>query len=97
MIIPITIPMTVSTSRQVIPMAVSASRQVIPMSLGAAYITIAGEEYTGPYEVTPKAWVDQTLETEGLLMTDDVTVFKVPYYETSNLFDGKTVYIAEEV
>lgn len=53
--------------------------------------------YEGPYEVTPKAWLDQTLETEGLLMTDDVTVFKVPYYETVNLFDGKTAYIAEEV
>lgn len=52
--------------------------------------------YSGPYEVTPKAWNDQTLETEGLLMTDDVTVFKVPYYETSNVFDGKTIFIAED-
>lgn len=54
-------------------------------------------QYGGPYEVTPKAWNDQILATEGLLMTDDVTVFKVPYYETVNLFDGKTAYIAEEV
>lgn len=97
MIIPITIPMTVSTSRQVIPMLMSASRQVIPMSLGAAYITVDGEEYAGPYEITPKAWNEQVLQTEGKLMTDDVTVFRVPYYETVNLFDGKTAYIAEEV
>ena len=53
--------------------------------------------YEGPYEVTPKAWNEQTLLTDGKLMTDDVTVFKVPYYETSNLFDGKTAYIAEEI
>ena len=53
--------------------------------------------YDGPYEVTPKAWDAQTLETAHKLMTDDVTVFKVPYYETINLFDGKTAYIAEEV
>lgn len=53
--------------------------------------------YGGPYEVTPKAWDAQILETEGKLMSDDVTVFKVPYYETSNLFDGKTAYIAEEI
>ncbi len=53
--------------------------------------------YAGPYEVTPKAWEEQVLETDGLLMTDDVTVFRVPYYETINLFDGKTAYIAEEV
>lgn len=53
--------------------------------------------YDGPYEVTPKAWDDQILLTDGKLMTDDVTVFRVPYYETSNLFDGKTAYIAEEI
>lgn len=86
MITPITIPMTVSTSRQ-----------VIPMSIGAAYMAANVHEYEGPYEITPKAWDNQILETEGLLMTDDVTVFKVPYYETVNLFDGKTAYIAEEV
>ena len=55
------------------------------------------ELYGGPYEVTPKAWEEQVLETEGKLMADDVTVFRVPYYETSNLFDGKTAYIAEEI
>jgi hypothetical protein len=53
--------------------------------------------YSGAYEVTPKAWEEQILQTDGKLMTDDVTVFRVPYYETSNLFDGKTAYIAEEV
>ena len=55
------------------------------------------EVYTGAYEVTPKAWEEQILQTDGKLMTDDVTVFRVPYYETVNLFDGKTDYIAEEV
>ena len=55
------------------------------------------ELYGGPYEVTPKAWDEQVLATDGKLMSDDVTVFKVPYYETINLFDGKTAYIAEEV
>ena len=54
------------------------------------------ELYGGPYEVTPKAWEEQVLETEGKLMADDVTVFKVPYYETSNIFDGLTVFIAED-
>lgn len=54
------------------------------------------EPYTGAYEVTPKAWDAQTLETAHKLMSNNVTVFKVPYYEISNLFDGKTAYIAEE-
>lgn len=54
------------------------------------------ELYGGPYEVTPKAWDAQVLETEGKLMSNDVTVFKVPYYETSNIYDGLTVFIAED-
>lgn len=58
---------------------------------------IDAQPYTGAYEVTPKAWEEQILETEGKLMADDVTVFRVPYYETINLFDGKTAYIADEV
>ena len=58
---------------------------------------VDAQPYTGAYEVTPKAWEEQILETEGKLMSDDVTVFRVPYYETINLFDGKTAYIAEEV
>lgn len=52
------------------------------------------DEYQGAYEVTPLARTEQTLETANKLMTDDVTVHKVPYYETSNPY-GTTVYIAE--
>ena len=59
--------------------------------------THLADVYTGAYEVTPKAYEAQVLPTEGRVMLDDVTVFKVPYYETINLFDGKTAYIAEEV
>lgn len=51
--------------------------------------------YAGPYSVTPKANEAQTLSTAGKQMTEDVTVAKVPYYETSNT-SGTTVYIAEE-
>lgn len=53
-------------------------------------------DYTGEYEVVPKAHEDQTLETQGKLMSKDVLVFKVAKYETSNLSGGYTVYIAEE-
>ena len=52
--------------------------------------------YDGPYEVTPKAWDEQVLETAHKMLTDDVTVFRVPYYEVSNVFDGLTAYIAED-
>lgn len=55
------------------------------------------EYFQGPYEVTPKAYTDQTLATNNKTMTEDLTVFKVPYFETANLFDGRTAYIANEV
>lgn len=54
------------------------------------------EAYQGPYTVIPQAWDQTVLQTEGLMMTDNVTVTEVPYFETSNQY-GKTVYIADEV
>ena len=51
------------------------------------------DPYLGPYEVTPLAWQDQVLPTNGKNMTDDVTVFEVPYAEVSNPY-GDTVTIA---
>lgn len=54
-----------------------------------------GEPYEGAYEVTPR--VEATvLRTEGKTMEKDLTVKKIPYYETSNEL-GETVYIAAEV
>jgi hypothetical protein len=52
--------------------------------------------YTGTYEVTPKANTEQTLQTAGKQLLENVTVHEVPYYETSNT-SGTTVYIANEV
>ena len=48
--------------------------------------------YTGAYDVTPDPDVMQTLLTAGKQMTENVTVQKIPYYETSNI-SGTTVYI----
>lgn len=52
--------------------------------------------YHGAYTVTPLAQSATILDTNGRVMDDDVTVLKIPYYETSNE-SGKTVYIADEV
>lgn len=54
------------------------------------------EKYKGEYEVTPKANEATVLETKGKLMIDNVTVKKVPIYETTNSQNGTTVYIASE-
>lgn len=55
-----------------------------------------GEFYTGDYVVVPKANEAQILPTKMLIMSEDLTVTKVPYYQTSNPY-GDTAYIASEV
>lgn len=52
--------------------------------------------YDGETEVTPRAYHEVVLDTDGKVMPSDVTVFRVPYYENPNT-DGTTVYIANEV
>lgn len=53
------------------------------------------DPYTGDYEVTP-AVESQTLPTAQKLMKQDMTIKAIPYFETSNDFDGKTVYIGSK-
>jgi len=55
-------------------------------------VTSDADEYDGPYEVTPSAR-EQTLGTMSKLMREDVTVHKVPYFETGNESGGLTVSI----
>ena len=50
------------------------------------------EPYPGPYDVIPQV-NGQTLATQDLYMTEDVTVHDIPYAEVSNLY-GTTVTIA---
>lgn len=72
-----------------------ASTQSVTATLTVPPIR-GGVIYDGAYEVTPKASEQTVLETRNKLMTDDVTVLEIPYYETYNT-SGYTVYIANEV
>lgn len=56
----------------------------------------ASPPYQGDYVVTPKANTETVLPTNGFKMLDDVTVLKIPYYETHGTH-GTTIYIANEV
>lgn len=53
------------------------------------------ENYQGSYTVVSKPFKVSTLNTSGLRMTQDITVEKIPYYETGNE-SGYTVYIGGE-
>lgn len=70
--------------------------QTITINADGKYIPKDIPVYTGEYVVIPKAFNETILPTNGKMMNSDVTVRKVPYYETSNT-SGKTVYIASEV
>lgn len=52
--------------------------------------------YEGEYEVTPKV-SEQTLPTAQKLMSDDVTIKSIPFFNVGNTSGGSTVYIGNEV
>lgn len=56
---------------------------------------IVPNPYEGDYVITPRAHDPVTLATMNKTLTDDITVLKIPYYETSNE-SGMTVYIGNE-
>ena len=88
----ITIPMTVTTNNVELPMTVSNSDVLLNMQLGVAYEMELTPVYDGEYEVTPRIY-EQTLETEGKKMNDDVTVYEIPITRTTNPHGGQTVLI----
>ena len=78
---------------------ISLGGQKLSASTGIPVIRelVGAPLYDGAYTVTPKAWEDQSLPTAQRILQRDVTVFEIPYYETSNLSGGSTVYIGSEV
>ena len=53
--------------------------------------------YGGEYVVTPKPFIEQTLETKNKSMSDDVTVLEIPYSVVTNPQGGKTANIGFEL
>lgn len=51
--------------------------------------------YDGPYDVTPMPYTMQILPTSNLVMSEDVNVREIPYYETSNTSGGYTATIGD--
>lgn len=62
----------------------------------AVVVHTGGAPYDGPYEVTPKV-ESQVLNTKSKVMRSDVTVNRIPIFETSNSAGGETVYIAADL
>lgn len=80
---------------QPIALTVEPDQGPVPMTMEQVRVIYDSPypEYTGPTTVTPQARSDVVLDTSGKLMTDDVTVFEIPYYETTNPAGGYTAII----
>lgn len=52
--------------------------------------------YEGEYEVTPSVYAAQTLETQGMVLRENVQIHQIPFAEVSNTSGGTTVTIGKE-
>lgn len=52
-----------------------------------------GAPYTGEYEVFPLLYVDQTLQTDGKVLKDDILVHEIPVSRVTNPSGGYTATI----
>lgn len=82
---------------EVEPLDVTKNGTYTPLT-GKAYgpvnvNVIEGDQYSGPYEVESVLDNDQTLETNGKSMLQDMVILKIPVMETSNISGGYTVTI----
>lgn len=84
------IDVTVSGLNTEVEVTMSEMSQTIDVDIGE-FTIIDHEAYSGVYEVTPDGST-QTLDTDNKVLTRDVTVNPIPYYETSNP-SGTTVFI----
>lgn len=55
------------------------------------------DKYAGVYIVTPKTEEEQILNTSNKVLTDDIHVKKIPYFDVSNTSGGSTVYIGSDL
>lgn len=62
----------------------------------SAVTGISVELYEGAYTVHSAVHEAQELPTANKHLIKNITIEKIPYYETSNLSDGITVYIGDE-
>ena len=73
----------------------SPSRANLHGTLSARTV-IDAELYEGAYTVHSAAHEAQELPTANKHLIKNITVEKIPYYETSNMSDGIIIYIGDE-
>lgn len=67
--------------------------QPIKFTPAEAVTVVSGEKYTGDYEITPST-VDQTLATDHLFMTGNVTVKAIPNNYGLITYNGSFILVS---
>lgn len=81
----------VGTCQITLPGVISAT--IEPLTLqGTITPSVTAPRYPGPYEVMPSEDA-QVLATSGRVMSSDVSVAGIPYYEVTNPQGGSTFII----
>ena len=86
---------TLTAARGELHGALSPGRANLHGTLSARSV-IGAELYEGAYMVHSAAHEAQELPTANKHLVKNITVEKIPYYETSNMSDGITIYIGDE-
>lgn len=91
-IIPVVVPLTLSGQDQQIPLEVGTS-QDISLGMDTAVTASINERYEGPYTATPSASA-QVLATAGKLMTEDITIERIPSQYGLVTWDGAVITVS---
>lgn len=94
---PIIVQLQVDKSKRVYALALESNQHNLLLSNATAIVIQTGGDvpiYYGDYVVTPLAKSSVVLGTKNKKLLDDVTVLKIPTYQTHN-DSGITFYIAE--
>lgn len=91
-IIPVVVPLTLSGQDQQIPLEVGTS-QDISLGMDTTVTASINERYDGPYTATPSASA-QVLATAGKLMTEDITIERIPSQYGLVTWDGSVITVS---
>ena len=95
-ILPMRIDISLNESRQEYDLQLEQSQYDFSIDPAESILVNNYSDYDGPYIVTPKI-IDQTLNTRDKHMLDDVLIKEIPYYETTNVQHGLTVFIGSSL
>lgn len=89
----ITVPMSVAVSGVEIPVTVGTQDVAVSASIGAAYSVSYDAHYEGAYVFTPSAET-QVIQTEGLVMEQNVTINPIPSNYGLITYNGSTIRVS---